>query len=592
MIIDAAVAHGNRQPLVLETAELDEPQAGEILVRIVATGICHTDLTVLDHAPLPWPAVLGHEGAGIVERVGANVTRLRPGDHVVMTSASCGNCSNCLHGQSSFCLNFRMLNMSGGRRTDGSCILHQHGRPAFGGFLGQSSFAARVLVTERNAVDRARLAQLFAAQRGHRTALKRSTAPDRIRRLQRLRTEIADRTDAIDEALHLDLRKPRMGSRNVEVHSVFAEIDTAIAELELWMQPETVEPSPRFAGNRAYVQYEPRGVVLLLGPWNFPFSLVFAPLVPIVAAGNACIVKPNEMQPATSALVAEIVATVFPENEVACVEGGVRLAEALQELPFDHIFFTGSPAVGKRIMAAAAKHLSSVTLELGGKCPAILDDAYPIADAAAKIVGARFTNAGQLCLSVDYVWVPRTREQELLAALGAAITGMFYVDGTLQTSRLSRLVDARNLARVKAYIDEAVAHGARLAFGGEIDEADLTIHPTIVVNPPLDTRIMQEEIFGPVLPVIGYDSIDAAVDQIDATGKPLALYVFSHDQAFVDDVLDRTSSGGVTVNHVLMHYAENRLPFGGVNGSGMGRYKGIHGFRELSNARSVFVQAS
>jgi aldehyde dehydrogenase (NAD+) len=440
-------------------------------------------------------------------------------------------------------------------------------------------------------VDKARLERVFKAQRARRVSLKKSSTEQRISRLQRLRGEVMRRIEAIDAALHEDLRKPKMGQRNSEVGAVIAELDTAIAELPRWVQPEVVEPSPHFAGNRTYIQYEPRGVVLLLGPWNFPFALVFAPLVPIIAAGNACIIKPNEMQPKTSALVADIIATVFPEEDVACFEGGVPLAEALQELPFDHVFFTGSPTIGKKVMAAAAKHLSSVTLELGGKCPAIIDGSYPILDAAGKIAGARMNNAGQLCLSVDHVWVPKAREQELVATLGAIIKKMFYVDGVLQTDRLSRIVDSRNFARLKDYIADAVARGGRVAFGGDFDESELTIHPTVITGAPLDSKLMQQEIFGPILPVIAYDTLDAVVGHIDATGKPLAMYIFSHDEAFVTDILDRSSSGGVTVNHVLMHYAENRLPFGGVNGSGMGRYKGVHGFRELSNARSVFVQA-
>jgi len=440
------------------------------------------------------------------------------------------------------------------------------------------------------AVDKAELARIFKAQRDNRIALKRRDADGRIARLESLREVILRRVADIDEALHLDLRKAKAGVQNGEIAGVLGDIATAVAGLADWMKPEPVEPSPHFAGNDTFIMYEPRGVVLLYGAWNFPFAMVFSPLVPIVAAGNACIVKPNELQPHTSALVAEIIAEVFPENEVACLQGGVPLAEALGELPFDHVFLTGSPAVGKRVMAAAARHLSSVTLELGGKCPAILDDNYPIADAAAKIAGARFLNAGQLCLSVDHVWVPKARQAELVATLGAVIDQMFYADGTLQRERLPRLVDARNFARVKGYVDEALARGATLAKGGASDEADFTIEPTVVLDPPFDTKIMQEEIFGPVLPVIGYDSIDEAAAQIDETGKPLALYVFSHDQAFVDDVLERSSSGGVTVNNVLMHYAEGKLPFGGVNGSGIGRYKGEYGFRELSNARSVFVQ--
>ncbi|CAM8664703.1 aldehyde dehydrogenase family protein [Sphingobium sp.] len=442
-----------------------------------------------------------------------------------------------------------------------------------------------VVEFDQQAIERA-----FAAQRANRVALKRRSADERIARLTALRAAIVARTDAIDRALNLDLRKPLAGARNNEIGSVLAEIDTACAELAVWMAPQRIEPSPHFAGNDTFIQYEPRGVVLLLGPWNFPFSLVFAPLVPIIAAGNACIVKPNEMQPHTSALTAQIIADVFPENEVACFEGGVPLTEALQDLPFDHVFFTGSPAIGKRVMAAAAKHLTSVTLELGGKCPAILDADYPLMDAAGKIVAARFNNAGQLCLSVDHVWVPRARRDELVAMLGAVVDKMFYVDGTFQKDRLARIVDARNFARVQGHVDEAVAHGATVAKGGATQMDDLTIEPTIVIDPPLDGGLMQNEIFGPVLPVIAYDDVDEIVDQVDRTGKPLAMYLFSHDQGFVDDILDRTSSGGVTVNHVLMHYAEHKLPFGGVNGSGMGRYKGIYGFHELSNARSIFVQ--
>jgi len=439
-------------------------------------------------------------------------------------------------------------------------------------------------------LDEPAIARIFAAQRANRVALKKRDAAGRIARLEKLRDVIVRRIPDIDEALHLDLRKAKAGAQNNEIGAVLADLDTAIANVASWMEPEHIEPSPHFAGNETFIQYEPRGVVLLYGAWNFPFAMVFSPLVPIVAAGNACIVKPNELQPHTSVIVAQIIAEAFPEDEVACLEGGVALAEALGELPFDHVFLTGSPAVGKRVMAAAAKHLTSVTLELGGKCPAILDDTYPIADAAAKIVGARFLNAGQLCLSVDHVWVPKERQGELVAALGAVIDHMFYVDGALQRERLPRLVDARNFARVKGYVDDAVARGAQVAKGGHSDLSDLTIEPTIVLDPPFDAPIMQEEIFGPVLPVIGYGSVDEAVEQIDATGKPLALYVFSHHQAFVDDLLARSSSGGVTVNNVLMHYAESRLPFGGVNGSGIGRYKGIYGFRELSNARSIFVQ--
>lgn len=444
--------------------------------------------------------------------------------------------------------------------------------------------------TEMNADSRAEMARVFNAQRANRVSLKASTAVQRGARLQKLRDAIVAHADEIDEALFVDLRKPRMGAQHFEITSVLNEIDTALEGLEDWMQDTEVTPSPHFTGNRTYVMYEPRGVVLLLGPWNFPFSLVFAPLVPIAAAGNACIVKPNEMQPRTSAVTAKIIREVFDEAEVAVFEGGVPFAEALLDLPFDHVFFTGSPAVGKRVMAAAAKHLATVTLELGGKCPAIVDRGVDFAKTVAMVVAARFRNAGQLCLAVDHVWVPEELRDSFVQVAKAVIDQMFYVDGKLVAERLARIVDDRNFERVNGYVSEAVGRGAKVVIGGEVDAQDRTIHPAVLVDVPLDARIMHEEIFGPILPVLTYRSLDEVTNHIDATGKPLALYVFSPDQQFIDQVLLHSSSGGVTVNGVMMHYAESRLPFGGVNGSGIGRYKGVHGFRELSNGRSIFVQ--
>jgi aldehyde dehydrogenase (NAD+) len=444
--------------------------------------------------------------------------------------------------------------------------------------------------TELNTDSLAEMKRVFTAQRANRVSLKASTAAQRGARLQKLRDAILAHAEEIDEALFADLRKPRMGAQHFEITSVLDEIDTALRGLEGWMQDMEVTPSAHFTGNRTYVMYEPRGVVLLLGPWNFPFSLVFSPLVPIVAAGNACIVKPNEMQPRTSAVTAKIIREVFDDAEVAVFEGGVPLAEALLDLPFDHVFFTGSPAVGKRVMAAASKHLATVTLELGGKCPAIIDHGVDLAKTVAMVVAARFRNAGQLCLSVDHVWVPEDLRDAFIQVAKAVIEQMFYVGGKLVAERLARIVDDRNFDRVNGYVSEAVTRGAKVVIGGEIDAQDRTIHPAVLVDVSLDSRIMQEEIFGPILPVLTYRSLDEVTNHVDGTGKPLAMYVFSPDQRFIDQVLLHSSSGGVTVNGVMMHYAESRLPFGGVNGSGIGRYKGIHGFRELSNGRSIFVQ--
>ena len=447
------------------------------------------------------------------------------------------------------------------------------------------------VATDVQTVDHDAIERVFQAQKAALRRLKATAADERRAKLARLKSVIEANADAIDAALHADLRKPRMGAQHFEIQSVLADIDLAIAELDDWMAPTPVEPSPRFAGARAHVAYEPRGVCLLFGAWNFPFHLVFSPLVPIVAAGNAAIVKPNELQPETSAVTARIVREAFSEDEVAVFEGGLTTAEALLDLPVDHIFFTGSPAVGKRIMAAAAKHLASVTLELGGKCPAILDETANLDAAAAKIVQARFMNAGQLCLAVDHVWVPTSRRDELVERLKAAVQALFYKDGALNTGLMARMVNARNMARVTSYLTDAKARGATI-WGGSVDENDLTVHPAVITDLPLDSELMQHEIFGPLLPVIGYQDVDEAFDFLDAAGKPLALYLFSRDQAFTDRVLASTSSGGVTINDVLCHAMENRLPFGGVNQSGIGVYHGVHGFRELSHARSIFTQSN
>jgi aldehyde dehydrogenase (NAD+) len=442
------------------------------------------------------------------------------------------------------------------------------------------------ILTQNSTPD---IQRVFALQRSKRWERKASTAEQRKAILLKLKEAILVRTDTINAALNADLRKPIVGAHHPEIWSTLGEIDTAVAHLDAWMQPQPVPLSPMFAGNEAYVQCEPRGVVLLFGPWNYPFSLVFAPLVNILAAGNSAIVKPNEMQPHTSALVAELIRATFHESLVAVFEGGIEVAEKMQQLPADHIFFTGSPAIGKRIMASAARHLTSVTLELGGKNPAIIEKDHDLMDAAGKIVAARFSNAGQLCLAADHVWVHRSQREAFTAIAAKVIDKMFYVDGQLQKERFPRIVDARNLARVKSYIDDALARGARVACGGTVEADDLTIHPTVLVDVPLDAAIMGEEVFGPVLAVLAYDDVREATDNSDKVGKPLALYVFGQPD-FVEDVLAHTSSGGVTVNNVLCHYIESNLPFGGVNGSGIGRYKGHAGFLELSNARSVFVQ--
>ncbi len=430
--------------------------------------------------------------------------------------------------------------------------------------------------------------RIFELQKDYQWTVKATSAAQRKEKLQKLRAAVLSHTDEIKAALSSDLRKPS-AEADAELAGVVGDIDDALAHLDTWMRPVDVESSPHLAGTKATMVYEPRGVVLVFGPWNFPFLLTFQPLVPAIAAGNCVIAKPNEMTPATSAISAKILREVFDERELAVFEGGIDLANALLELPFDHIFFTGSPKVGRTVMAAAAKHLASVTLELGGKCPAVVDQADDLPLAAATIAAGRCFNAGQVCLCPDIAWVREDLVEAFVAQAKAYVESTYYPNGTLNTEAFARIIDRRNFDRVKGYLDDAVARGAKVAFGGATDVASLTIHPTVLLNVPRDATIMREEVFGPLLTVMTYTDIGDIAAFMRGGGKPLAMYVFSKNQAFIDQLMLETSSGGVTVNGWAAHWFEPRLPFGGVNESGIGRYHGIHGFKELSHERALLA---
>jgi aldehyde dehydrogenase (NAD+) len=428
---------------------------------------------------------------------------------------------------------------------------------------------------------------IFEVQRSHQRLQRLTTATQRIEKLKQLREAIEARKEDIKTALYQDLRKDAKTVVRAELGSCYLEIDDAIENLSAWMAPEEVETSPHFSNYKARVVYQARGIVLLFGPWNFPFSLVFQPLAQIISAGNCCIVKPNEMAPHVSEVSAEIIREVFTLEEVAVFEGDVVLANQLLELPVDHIFFTGSPAVGKLVMAAAAKHLASVTLELGGKNPVIIDRNANIADAAKKIAFSRNMNSGQVCLCPENIYVHEEKIDEFITLVQATFHAAFYIEGELNQDVQGRIVDHRNLQRIKSYIDDAKAKGAVVVCGGEVIEETLALHPTILTNVPQNAKILQEEVFGPILCVFTYSHISEVYQTLHEQPKPLAMYVFSENEEFVEEVLLNTNSGGVTVNNCMTHYSEHRLPFGGVNNSGIGCYHGIHGFRELSHNRSI-----
>lgn len=435
-------------------------------------------------------------------------------------------------------------------------------------------------------LSKADLERVFALQSRRQWSVRKSSTEERIERLKKLRTAIQQHEQQVKDALYADLRKADASAQG-ELDACYTDIDDAIANLANWMAAVDVETSAAFADAKAKMVYEARGVVLLFGPWNFPFTLVFQPLVPIIAAGNTALVKPNEMAPHVSAVTTKIIRETFPEDEIAAFEGDVGLANDLLTLPVDHIFFTGSPAVGKVVMAAAARHLASVTLELGGKNPVIVGQDANLQDAAGKVAFLRNMNSGQVCLCPENIYVPQDMVAEFIAVAQATFQAMFYTEGELNIEAAGKIIDERNLERIRGYLDDARDKGANVVCGGEVIEASLSVHPTILTDVPEDARILSEETFGPILSIFPYKVVDEVYESLHKQPKPLALYVFSENDEFVEDVLANTTSGGVTVNNCIMHVAEHHLPFGGVNNSGMGSYHGIHGFRELSHQRAV-----
>ena len=448
------------------------------------------------------------------------------------------------------------------------------------------------LATQRAPDASAELRRVFELQRAHQWDAKASTAADRKEQLGRLKAAVVAHAEELVAAVRTDTRKPEHEVRITELMNVLANIDRNIANLDEWMKP--VEVTPSLNGNdTARIVHEARGVCLILGPWNFPFGLVMGPLAAAIAAGNCCIVKLTDLCPATAHVAAKIVRAAFDEKEVAVFEGGVDVATALLELPFNHIFFTGSTRVGKLVMAAAARHLASVTLELGGKSPVIVDADADVKKIAADLASAKQFNGGQACISPDYVFVTPQQKDLLVEEFRARVTENLYrEDGSLRRENIAQIVNDQNFARVRRLFDDAIAQGATVAVGGTLEADDRTIHPTMLTDVTPDMLIMQEEIFAPIVPVMTYRSLDEVVAFISGRDKPLALYIYSNTPGHVDKILARTSSGGVTVNGFFLHYLENHLPFGGVNGSGTGSYHGVFGFRAFSHQRAIYVQAT
>jgi aldehyde dehydrogenase (NAD+) len=431
----------------------------------------------------------------------------------------------------------------------------------------------------------------FERLRANTPAMARTTAAERRQRLARLGAAIEARRGAIAAAIHADLARPAFETEVAETQHAISEIGYARKHLHQWMKGERVGGSMLLAGTSQRIHYEPRGVVLIIAPWNYPFELLIGPLIAAVAAGNCALVKPSEKSPHVAALVGGLIAEVFDPSEVACATGGPDVSAALLDLPFDHICFTGSTAIGKKVMAAAAQNLATVTLELGGKSPAIVDQTADIHAAADRIAWGKFYNAGQTCIAVDYVLVHASRERELLDALEVSVARFFGAteEARAQSPDLARIIDEGHFQRIQSLVARSLEAGARALTGARYDRTTKYVAPTILSGVTRDMPIMQEEIFGPVLPVLSVGSADDAAQFVRAGDKPLAMYIFAQ-RAVADRLIAETSSGATVVGGTLLHYASHTVPFGGVGASGQGSYHGVHGFRAFSHARAIVRQ--
>jgi coniferyl-aldehyde dehydrogenase len=430
-----------------------------------------------------------------------------------------------------------------------------------------------------------------------KAAGRKAGIPDfdtRIRHLDRLERIVLDKKDEIAKAISKDFgNRSRHESLIAEVFVTAGAIKHARTHLADWMEPESRDVGWTFLPGRAELRIQPLGVVGIISPWNYPVQLALSPLAGVIAAGNRAMIKPSELVPETSELLKKMIADNFDENFITVITGGIEEGVAFSKLPFDHLVFTGSTSVGKIVMRAAAENLTPVTLELGGKSPAIVSPSYSIATAAKKIMMGKLFNAGQTCIAPDYVLLPKGRTDAFVEECKNAVAEMYPKLG--DNVDYTSVVSDKHYARLQGYVKDAEDKGAKVI---KIDPAkeDLSpetrkMHPTLVVGAKDEMTVLQDEIFGPVLPIVEYESLDGAIDYVNDRPRPLALYYFDHDDRRIERVLDETISGGVTINETMLHVAQDDLPFGGVGPSGMGHYHAKEGFDSFSKRRAVFYQA-
>lgn len=431
--------------------------------------------------------------------------------------------------------------------------------------------------------------RIFDLQSKNQFKIGNTSSSERKAKLKKLHNVVSKYRSQIKEALYKDYRKHPSEVDLTEIYPVTSEIKDARHNIHRWMRGENVKTPLAMLGSSSKVHYEPKGVVLIISPWNFPINLTLGPLVSAIAAGNTVIIKPSEMTPHAAAIMKTMIQETFDESEVALFEGGVSTSVELLKMPFNHIFFTGAPSIGKIVMKAAAEHLTSVTLELGGKSPTIVDESANVNLAAKRTAWAKFVNNGQVCIAPDYLYVHESKKEAFINAFKKH-TKNFYSENATTESSYARIVNKHHFERVKGYIDDAVSKGAKIETGGEMDADIDFIAPTLMTNVSKDSTLMTEEIFGPVLPVYGYSNVDKVIDEINAREKPLSLYIYSNKRKNINHIIENTRAGGTCVNHNAAHFFNTNLPFGGSNNSGIGKAHGRAGFESFSNARGVFKQ--
>ncbi|MEM9548461.1 MAG: aldehyde dehydrogenase family protein [Bacteroidota bacterium] len=435
----------------------------------------------------------------------------------------------------------------------------------------------------------AEINRIFDLQKKHQFMVASTSSKERIAKLKKLHKAVLKYRSYIKEAMFNDFKKHPSEVDLTEIYPVTSEIKHTISNMHQWMGKHKVSTPLALMGSSSYIHFEAKGVVLIISPWNFPINLTFGPLVSAIAAGNTVILKPSEHTPNASDIMHKIISEVFDPSEVALVQGGIKTSQALLNLPFNHIFFTGAPAIGKIVMTAAAKHLTSVTLELGGKSPTIIDETANIDTAARRTAWGKFVNNGQICIAPDYIFVHQSQREKFLNRIKHYLD-QFYTKDSTQEPSYCRMVNEKHFNRVNGYIQDAIEKGAKIEYGGNTDSDTDFIAPTIITDVPKDSTLMTEEIFGPVLPVYGYSDLDEVIQEINSREKPLALYIYSKNKKNTDKIIENTRAGGTCINHNGVHFYNTNLPFGGSNNSGIGKGNGWFGFEAFSNKRGVLKQ--